>query len=433
MTENRKVPFREKLENYWYHHKWPTLIGAFFAVVAVVFVVQLATKVKPDANLLYVGPASISYTSLDRLQDSFRQIMREDYNRDGKKIVDYVELTIVTSSGEEEEERLEIYYSYNPEVQKTAQERFHAELAAGDSMIYLMEESYYNTALEMEILMPLEEALGYQPTAARDEYSIRLGDLEVSECAGLASLPAETILCIRYPVSLLKSRSGTSSREASNLNVFRDMIEFTLPKDPNEEEPEEEPEKNAAPQPSARVTKDEFMVLFEEYCAQNNSAAFSSFRREDCRDITTDEIFKATGATLFKYDYETYLIYDRQLYPIAMGFGGWGLTDIVTCDFDQDGVFDLLYTYSWGSGLHRANLALFRFPAMREEVLDFIHMNADALLAKESDTVVRVYDARIESADNASHQLPPLREGDGGLLAEVTAENKKPRLQLFQK
>ena len=32
------------LENYWYHYKWATIISAFFITVAVICIVQIASK-----------------------------------------------------------------------------------------------------------------------------------------------------------------------------------------------------------------------------------------------------------------------------------------------------------------------------------------------------------------------------------------------------
>ncbi len=53
-----------------------------------------------------------------------------------------------------------------------------------------------------------------------------------------------------------------------------------------------------------------------------------------------------------------HLIIDKQVHRLGMAFGGYGLTSMAVTDLDQDQQPELFYTYSWGSGLHRAHLAV---------------------------------------------------------------------------
>lgn len=55
---------------------------------------------------------------------------------------------------------------------------------------------------------------------------------------------------------------------------------------------------------------------------------------------------------------ESLLVTPEGTYALGMSFGGWGVTSAVPCDADDNGTPDLLFTSSWGSGMHRSHLAV---------------------------------------------------------------------------
>jgi hypothetical protein len=89
---------------------------------------------------------------------------------------------------------------------------------------------------------------------------------------------------------------------------------------------------------------------------------------DTCYHVTPDYIYSETGCRIFKYSEscETFLQTDGQIYSLGTGFGGFGLTDLQLCDFDRNGQADLLYTYSWGSGIHRSEIGLFNLTTKEE-------------------------------------------------------------------
>lgn len=89
---------------------------------------------------------------------------------------------------------------------------------------------------------------------------------------------------------------------------------------------------------------------------------------DTCYNVTPDYIYAETGCRIFKYSEscETFLLADSLIYSLGTGFGGFGLTDIQLCDFDRNGQSDLLYTYSWGSGIHRSEISLFNLTTKDE-------------------------------------------------------------------
>jgi hypothetical protein len=81
-------------------------------------------------------------------------------------------------------------------------------------------------------------------------------------------------------------------------------------------------------------------------------------------ELTTDEVWQRLRAQVFQvndgyYMFNTYLIKNKETVPLGTGSGGMGLTSMCVADLDQDGNPELVYTYSWGSGIHRCQVAIY--------------------------------------------------------------------------
>ena len=119
-------------------------------------------------------------------------------------------------------------------------------------------------------------------------------------------------------------------------------------------------------------------------------------------DITPKNVKTEIGCQIFKVNYtcETYVLYKSKLFQIGIGFGGFGLVSLATCDFDGNKQKDIIYTFSWGSGLHRSQIGVFNFSKEIEERLNFVQMNKDIMLEKASDNNFKIYNADVSSVDD---------------------------------
>ncbi|MNI67276.1 hypothetical protein D3C73_1228990 [compost metagenome] len=78
---------------------------------------------------------------------------------------------------------------------------------------------------------------------------------------------------------------------------------------------------------------------------------------------------------------------------LGIGFGGYGVTSVVPYDVNLDGNIDLVYAYSFGSGIHRSVLAWMDLQTMTEHpVLSGIVM--------EGSGGFRTYDLTLEQTGN---------------------------------
>jgi hypothetical protein len=146
----------------------------------------------------------------------------------------------------------------------------------------------------------------------------------------------------------------------------------------------------------------EFRAIFSDYSKKHN-LRLSDEEMDSFLDITPPSVFEETGCQIFKNGKtcESYLLYEVSLYTLGIGFGGLGIVDIETCKFKENEKKGLLYTYSWGSGLHRSGLGYFNLSEKRESDVDISSdkplgfIQEDLVLKKISDTRFEVYTANI--------------------------------------
>ena len=227
-SRNEKPTFGSKLESFWYFYKWHTIIGVVLAIALAISMVQLFKNVNPDAYIMYVGKATLYVKNKDAMTERAKDDIY-DYNNDGKKHVALLEITVAV--GEDLP-----YTAFETNVD--ANKRFLSELASGDSVVYLLEESFYKKAAEQGLLCPLAEIVdpSVLPDDMYDEYSVRVCELDYFKQDGFSSVPDDTLLCIRRsPDKDSISYGRTPEYWACNKALIKEMLEFRLPAEEKEE------------------------------------------------------------------------------------------------------------------------------------------------------------------------------------------------------
>ena len=206
-------PFLTKLENYWYHYKWHTIIAAFVLTVVIVCTAQMCGKKQYDNHVMYVGNASLSSAQLTGLDESFRLLM-EDYNGDGEKNVS-IERYFVTFNKETGGLLLGNAITNWASVQN--------EILAGEALLCLVSPEVFERLDSVTergedgtvytLLRPLSKLVAgdsamedrLYPTYYRykngdiSDYGITLHKTPLGSLPGFSALPEDTVLCLRYP------------------------------------------------------------------------------------------------------------------------------------------------------------------------------------------------------------------------------------------
>lgn len=236
----RPTTFLKWIENFWYHYKWHTIIGAFFLIVAIVLTVQILDKEKYDISVIYSGPVQLDGGQLEKMSEAFSELMTEDSNGDGKmNAVTYGEYLL----SPEQQKKLEQeahdksvetneswVFIYTSEQRSTALSSVNMLVTTGEAVICLMDKYNYDILLENGAFATLEDVLGYKPENARDDYSVYLKETDFGKYFKTAfePLPEDTILCIRKKATVGVSRDFDDVYEA-NIDIYRKVLEFEMP------------------------------------------------------------------------------------------------------------------------------------------------------------------------------------------------------------
>ncbi|MBO5980818.1 MAG: hypothetical protein J6Q24_00055 [Clostridia bacterium] len=240
MEEKRKSEARLWLEHLWWSHKWMIISIALIIALVIFAVVSCSRNDEPDVNILYVGPLKLSVSVQDLLQNSL-QDMIPDTNGDGEKLLsvqsiaaetryenfpilgegDYVsngEIILADPSADVEYSQIIV----NADLDSDTREQFNMAVTIGDSVIYFMEEYYFDLAMAMKVIAPLDTVLDPEnmPENPRDEYSVYLKDLDISSLPGFDTMPDDVIVCIRrFPNSEAGELLYGRTKEQYNANV----------------------------------------------------------------------------------------------------------------------------------------------------------------------------------------------------------------------
>jgi len=108
------------------------------------------------------------------------------------------------------------------------------------------------------------------------------------------------------------------------------------------------------------------------------------------------------------------------MYELGIGFGGYGVVDMLLYDYTGDGVADLLYSYSWGSGIHRSCAAYFDFTVAASVPLDYTAGKEEMMFVENENGGVSLYEAAFSSESDTNY-FTDYSLHAGAFLAEIEA------------
>ena len=185
-----------KIENFWYQHRWHAGIIIFFTVVAVVAVLQLVTRVKPDASIIYAGPGTMLGSGYERFEAAVCELM-EDYNGDGKKEISMADNTYLSPEQIAEKDKLGQFVDRS--ANQSAYERYRVEITSREYLFCMLDPALFREVKDNSGFLSLSEIFGEDiPAGAFEDYGIRLGDTDFykEHKSEFFFIPADTILAV---------------------------------------------------------------------------------------------------------------------------------------------------------------------------------------------------------------------------------------------
>ena len=181
------------VENFFYHNSIYIILVTVFLVIAIILVINLVTKVRPDTNILVLPQDKY----IQKLSDfeKFAEKYAKDFNDDGKVKVDTIVIPIEEVKN-------------NPTQGTAHQTKLSAELIAGKTMLIISNEecdveiSAKATLLDLTSIYPGNERVS--------EYRFYLNSDKAAKLFGVDKMPEGIYIGIRNPEQI----SGVSQEKA---------------------------------------------------------------------------------------------------------------------------------------------------------------------------------------------------------------------------
>lgn len=207
MNDTKPQTLAKKIENLWYHEKY-VILAILAALIMVGFALaQSLSKKTPDIAVYHISQIGLTAS----LQDNFRESMKliaKDYNGDGTVNIDFKEEVYIP----------EMINSSPNEL--SSSDKFNLELAMGDCVIYIMDESFYRG--NKQYMCDLEDVLGYLPDMAYDDRALLLSALPAYKTVpGLRDFDPNSYLCLRQ-----KRVGMKDSVYDAHVDFFKRLVEF---------------------------------------------------------------------------------------------------------------------------------------------------------------------------------------------------------------
>lgn len=236
-TQQARASFKERAENFWYYHKWHTIIAAVLIIFAAILIGQLINKRDYDINIVYAGGHYISKTSSDGVppyNTAIKSLERavSDFNGDGEVHINLDDRYVLTAK--EIDEQLALGRDVNELRIKEDFDDLNNIIMAGDFHVMFLSRALfddYSDRYDGAIFVSLE---GYAKSAGiTPEYTdttktgIYLSSLPFSSLPVISDLPDDTVLCLRCKTVDLRFGMGDGDGKYENAeDVIRKILSY---------------------------------------------------------------------------------------------------------------------------------------------------------------------------------------------------------------
>ena len=158
---------RDSFSNFWYHYKFHTLFGIFFAVVIVSFAWSMLTKEEPDLQIYFAGNPPVDQNTVTKpLQKELEGIIT-DATDDEDKIVQVATYNFadgyqLTVKDRDADVGTEVDLTTSTDADKTAFSAVMVNINAGDPAVYITDREFIELRMEEGLFTPLDTLKGFK-------------------------------------------------------------------------------------------------------------------------------------------------------------------------------------------------------------------------------------------------------------------------------
>ena len=217
--------FLAKLDNFWYHYKWPTIIVAFITIIVLVCTLQFCERKNYDFRYLYAGPAELSKDESEAIRKAL-----ESLSTGGEFTAPVVGFNAYFLMTPEQIEQANA--ALRPEGMEVNQvlvnnnaEVFGDEVMAGEVLIFFLDPKWYESQKSAGFI----EVRGYLPdapdSALYDASALYLSETILADVPAFDVLPDDTLVVIRRATSVnIWDREGMLKYHERYQAVFKKLL-----------------------------------------------------------------------------------------------------------------------------------------------------------------------------------------------------------------
>lgn len=153
---------KSKWKNFWFYYKWHTYASIFIMIVLAVSIRSCVTRINPDISVMFLSSVPLAEQDNKLMENELAKYV-EDYTKNGKNEVSLNN----------------IYFSQNAadaQMNMAMRQKFIAELAAGDTVLYITDKTSIEEFTKNNILGKINDIEG-----AITEYDSTLIKLNVQK------------------------------------------------------------------------------------------------------------------------------------------------------------------------------------------------------------------------------------------------------------
>lgn len=207
-------------ENFWYHYKWPVIIGAFFIAVFAICITQMVTRSHYDMYVRYVGDAVITDTQYNDILSTLGK-MDYDSNDDGKTEVNFAQVAYVSDDDN----------PYKNDINANAKEVMTGMLVQ-PYYIYIMDAQAYELYKGKETFATLNQVFDADTDLsdiAYDEFAVYFKDtVFCKNSPGMEWVEEDMVLVLKlapYKSALAGTKYKSDTENfALHSEIFREMV-----------------------------------------------------------------------------------------------------------------------------------------------------------------------------------------------------------------
>lgn len=214
-----------KLDNFWYHYKWPTIFVIVATIIVLVCTLQFCQRKEYDFRYIYAGPAEISHEESEAICEALTALSTGGQFSSPR--VGFNAYFLMTPAQIEE-----MNAALRPEGKEVNQalvnnnaEVFGDEVMAGEVFIFLLDPAWYESQKSAGFL-DVRTFLPNAPDAALyDASALYLSKTVLGDVPAFDVLPEDTLVVIRYATSInIWDREQTLKYHERYQEVFKKLL-----------------------------------------------------------------------------------------------------------------------------------------------------------------------------------------------------------------